>query len=100
MFLLHQTIASDVYPFIVVCGEIKSISAIYVVLDKTHTYKVQKLIEAVDILVKFLILVKNGKSKLLKHIIQFFEYYIYEINEKGIYKNVSQFVKQLKAINV
>ena len=85
-----------VKPYIVVCGSFSAISATYLVLSKDCKYKLDSLIVAVDIYIKLGLIVSKAGSKPSKQFCQFFEYYIFRKNNKGIYKNVANLVKKLQ----
>lgn len=85
----------SVKPYIVICGSFSSISAAYVVLSEQCRYKVDSLMSAVDIYMKLCFIMCKAVPKPCKQLCQFFEFFIYSINNKGIYKSVSNFVQKL-----
>lgn len=81
-----------------VCGSIAEARDIYIVVNEKIKYSFSSFTIALDTYIKILLICKKNLFKVINHILQFFSYYIFGISNKGIYKCIFKFVKEIQDI--
>ena len=93
---IYTKIDDDLSPYIVVCGLLEKISAVYVVFSESWKYKVDTLVGALDIFFKTFVVLQKKFPKVCKNVFQFLEYFVYVINDRGMSSGVLILAKDIR----